>query len=283
MSSQVDLNSPPGVDPTRASVARVYDYLLGGKDNYEIDRATADQLAHSMPEVRDLALENRAFLIRVCRFLATSADIDQYLDCGSGLPTAENVHQVVHRIRRDAKVVYSDHDPLVTAHGRALLDDLNQVRYVEGDIFAPDSILANQVVRAHLDWEQPIALFFVATLHHHKGQRHEPAEVMRRYIDALPSGSYVVISHILDPADSSEDAAAMAELMDTVRNGSLAGATARTYAEIGELFHGLEFVPSGPTGEAGLVPLVNWWPDGPRLKPLNVAQRLFVGGVARKP
>ena len=85
---------------------------------------TADQLAHSMPEVRDLALENRAFLIRACRFLATSADIDQYLDCGSGLPTAENVHQVVHRIRREAKVVYSDHDPLVTAHGRALLDGL---------------------------------------------------------------------------------------------------------------------------------------------------------------
>ncbi|GHF42190.1 hypothetical protein FHX82_005071 [Amycolatopsis bartoniae] len=271
-----DPNAPVGVDPTRASVARIYDYLLGGKDHYEIDRRTAAEIAEAMPEVRDLALENRAFLIRAVRFLVKEAEVSQFLDLGSGLPTAENVHQVAQRLNPEAKVVYVDNDPVVLAHGRALLEENEQTHFISGDIFDPRTILDHEVVRTHLNWDEPIALLTVATLHHHKGERHEPAEVMRQYIDALPSGSYVVISHIFDPEEG-DDAEAMKALEDAVARGSLGGATARTHSEILELFHGIDMI------EPGIVELVNWWPDGPSLKPLNVAQRLIVGGVGRKP
>ncbi|QRP42981.1 SAM-dependent methyltransferase [Amycolatopsis sp. FDAARGOS 1241] len=269
-----DPNAPVGVDPNRASVARVYDALLGGKDNYEVDRQVVRELTAAMPDVVDLAVENRAFLIRVCRFIASQTGVLQYLDCGSGLPTAENTHQVVQRIAPESKVVYVDNDELVVAHGRALLEENESTRFIKGDIFDPRSILDDEVVQGHLDWSEPIALFQMATLHHHKGERHRPAEVMHEYIEALPSGSYVALTHILDP--EGEDTEAMRNLEEAVRNGSLGGATARTRAEITELFDNLELVPPG------LVELVNWWPDGPRLKPLNVAQRLFAGGVARK-
>ncbi|MEA5367332.1 SAM-dependent methyltransferase [Amycolatopsis sp., V23-08] len=269
-------NAPVGVDPSRASVARVYNYLLGGKDNYEIDRRTADQLSAAMPDVVEVAVENRLFLIRAIRFLAHQTGITQFLDCGSGLPTAENVHQVAQRFDRLSKVVYVDNDPVVTAHGRALLEDNELTRYVEGDIFDPRSILDHETVRDHLDWTQPIVLSQVATLHHHKGDRHAPAEVMREYIDALPPGSHVLISHLLDPQEPADSDAAH-QLSDAVARGSLGGATWRTHDEITELFDGLDLI------DPGIVPLYQWWPDGPRLKPVTVAHRIIAGGVGRKP
>lgn len=281
VSNTTDPNAPVGVDPARASVARVYDYMLGGKDNYDIDRQTFEQMKAALPEVIEVARANRAFLIRVVRFLATQTDVTQFLDCGSGLPTAENVHQVAQRLNPETKVVYVDNDPVVIAHGRALLAENELTEFVAGDIFQPHSILDHQVVRSHLDWQQPIALFQLATLHHHKGERHEPAEVMKQYIDALPSGSYVAISHLLDP--ESEDTKVAKELEDAVARGSLGGATWRTRAEITELFHGLELVKPSLVDEPGVVELVDWWADGPMLKPRNVAHRIIAGGVARKP
>ncbi|WP_328608310.1 SAM-dependent methyltransferase [Amycolatopsis sp. NBC_00345] len=271
-----DPNTPVGVDPNRASVARVYNYLLGGKDNYEIDRKTGDEMAAAMPDVVEVARENRMFLIRAVRFLANQTGVTQFLDCGSGLPTAENVHQVAQRINPLTRVIYVDNDPVVTAHGRALLEENEFTRYVEGDVFSPRTILDNETTRRHLDWNRPIALSFVATLHHHKGERHAPAEVMREYIDALPSGSYVVISHLLDPEEPADSDAAH-QLSDAVARGSLGGATWRTQAEIEELFGELELVPPG------IVPLYQWWPDGPQLKPIGVAHRIIAGGIARKP
>ncbi|MEW2505722.1 SAM-dependent methyltransferase [Amycolatopsis sp. CA-161197] len=271
-----DLNTPVGVDPHRASVARMYDYAMGGKDWYEVDRLELERLKTVMPEAVDLALENRRFLIRMCRFLAEQAGLTQYLDLGSGLPTAENVHQVVQRVDPLSKVVYVDHDPVVTAHGRALLEENDNTRYIAGDIFDPRGILEDETVRSHLDWNRPIGLLFIASLHHFKGDRARPAEVTGEFIDALPSGSYVAISHAFNPGDGA-DSEAMRAFEAAVARGSLGGVTARTAEEIVELFHGLELV------EPGLVELVNWWPSGPRLKPLNVAQRLMAGAVARKP
>ncbi|OZM71213.1 hypothetical protein CFN78_20630 [Amycolatopsis antarctica] len=271
----LDLNRPVGIDPNRASVARVYDYMLGGKDNYEVDRTTYQQMATALPEVVDVARENRAFLTRAVRFIARQTRITQYLDCGSGLPTADNIHQVAQRHERDSKVVYVDNDPVVIAHGQALLAENEFTAFIDGDIFQPRSILDHPVVGQHLDWTEPIALFQLATLHHHKGERHQAAEVMGEYIDALPSGSYVAISHLLDP--ESEDSAVASQLSDAVARGSLGGATWRTHDEITELFHGLELVPPG------VVELMHWWPDGPKLTPTTVAHRIIAGGVARKP
>jgi len=277
------LNAPPGVDPTKSSVARLYDYLLGGKDNYEIDRQVARELAVAVPEIAQTALENRNFLIRACRFLAFNAGVRQYIDCGSGLPTTENVHQVVQRADPSAKVVYVDYDPVVASHGRALLDENDFTEYIEADIFDPKSILDNPTVRSHLDWNEPIAVLFIAALHHHKGERGVPAEVTKEFVDRLPSGSYLAITHLIDANDSSADDQAVQDLVQAIHKGAMKDVTSRTREEITELFHGLEMIPTGPGRPAEIVAISDWWPDGPRLGEQTVAQRIMAGGVARKP
>ncbi|MET7997394.1 SAM-dependent methyltransferase [Amycolatopsis sp. NPDC005232] len=275
-------NTPVGVDPTRAFVARVYDYLLGGKDNFDVDRHEAERIIAAMPEVPDVAWENRNFLTRVCRFLANNTEVRQFLDCGSGLPTAENVHQVVQRIHPEATVVYVDYDPVVAAHGRALLEENNNTKFVQADIFEPESILDNPEVLGALDWSQPIALLFVAALHHYKGERGRPAEVTKQFIDRLPPGSFVVISHVLDPDDGSEYDSTLQATLEVIRRGSMRDITARTKTEIRELFHELEIIPSSAAGDADIVPVAEWWPDGPRYTKPTIAQQIIAGGVARK-
>jgi S-adenosyl methyltransferase len=266
---------PVGVDPTRASIARVYDAFLNGKDNYEIDRAVLAQVEEHMPSARELGIENRSFLIRVCRFLATQTDVDQFLDLGSGLPTAENVHQVVQRLRPDAQVLYVDNDPVVLAHGRALLEENDNCRFVAADIFEPKNILDNDEVTGFIDFDRPFALMQMGTLHHFNGPRSQPAEIMREYIAALPSGSYVALSHFLDPENEFSSTARDAE--EAFLHSPMGSGTFRTHVELLELFEGLELV------EPGLVRCADWWPDGPRLKALTPAQRCIAGAVGRKP
>lgn len=267
--------APVGVDPTRASIARVYDAFLNGKDNYEIDRAVLAQVQERMPTARELAFENRGFLIRACRFLAIETGIDQFLDCGSGLPTAENVHQVVQRVTPESQVVYVDNDPVVLAHGRALLEENENCRFVAEDIFEPKAVLGNEDVNHMIDFDRPVAFLQMGTLHHFNGPRQAPAEIMREYISALPSGSYVALSHFLDPEN--EFSATAREAEDAFLHSPMGSGTFRTHAELLELFDGLELV------EPGLVRCADWWPDGPRLKPLTPAQRCIAGAVGRKP
>lgn len=265
---------PVGVDPTRASIARVYDAFLGGRDNYEIDREVLRSVQKAAPEAQELATENRGFLIRACRFLASQADLTQYLDCGSGLPTAENTHQVVQRIDPESTVVYVDNDPVVLAHGRALLEDNDHTHFSTADIFNPPEVLEDGVVRTHLDLTEPIALLQVGTLHHYTGEQN-PADIMQQYIDALPSGSYVAISHFLDPENQYSEVARKME--DIFLHSPMGSGSFRTKAELQKLFHGLEMI------DPGLTLCADWWPDGPRLKPLNQVQQCIAGGIARKP
>ncbi|WP_020642239.1 SAM-dependent methyltransferase [Amycolatopsis balhimycina] len=264
-----------GVDPTRASIARVYDAFLLGKDNYEIDREVLHKVQKAAPEAQDLAFENRGFLIRACRFLASQTGITQFLDCGSGLPTAENTHQVVQRINPDIQVVYIDNDPVVLAHGRALLEENENTHFVAEDIFEPQRILENEVVRQHIDFSEPIAFLQMGTLHHFNGPSERPAEIMKEYVDALPSGSFVAVSHFFDPED--EDSATARRMEDFFLHSPMGSGTFRTQKEIEGLFPGLDMVPPG------VVRCADWWPDGPRLKELNVAQRTIAGGIGRKP
>lgn len=274
-SATSDRSVPAYVDPTKPSIARVYDAFLNGKDNYEVDREVVRGVQKAAPEARDLAVENRNFLIRACRFLARQAGVTQYLDCGSGLPTAENVHQVVQRVDPDARVVYVDVDPLVLAHGRALLDGNDNAVFVAEDIFEPEKLLDNDVVRSTLDWNAPIALLQLGTLHHYNGEATRTRkDIMRAYIDALPPGSYVAISHFLDPED--EYSAAARKMEDMFLRSMMGSGTFSTRDELQELFNGLELVPPG------LVRCADWWPDGPHLKELNAAQRSIAGGIARK-
>lgn len=266
---------PVGVDPTRASIARVYDAFLLGKDNYEIDREVLHKVQKAAPEAQDLAFENRGFLIRACRFLADQTGITQFLDLGSGLPTAENTHQVVQRINPETTVVYVDNDPVVLAHGRALLEENEHTHFVAEDIFEPQRILENEVVRQHIDFTQPLVLLQMGTLHHFNGPHERPAEIMKEYVDALPSGSFVGISHFFDPEN--EDSATARRMEDFFLHSPMGSGTFRTQKEIEDLFPGLELV------EPGVTLCADWWPDGPRLKELNVAQRTIAGGVGRKP
>jgi hypothetical protein len=265
---------PAYIDTTKASIARVYDAFLNGKDNYEIDREVLRRVQQVAPEAIRLGGDNRDFLIRVTRFIASQTGITQFLDCGSGLPTAENTHQVAQRIQPDTRVVYIDNDPVVLAHGRALLEENDQTHFSAADIFKPDQIINDEVVRKYLDFSEPIALFQLGTLHHYNGERN-PASIMAEYIDALPSGSYVAISHFLDPEN--EHTALAKRLQQIFVNSPLGSGWFRPRAEIMAMLAGLELV------EPGLTRCVDWWPDGPRLKPLEPAQHCIVGAVGRKP
>ncbi|MER7077435.1 S-adenosyl methyltransferase [Saccharopolyspora kobensis] len=267
--------TPIHIDTSKASIARVYDAFLGGKDNYEVDREVFHRVREVTPEAAQLAWDNRQFLIRATRFIAAETGVTQFLDCGSGLPTAENTHQVAQRIAPEARVVYVDNDPVVLAHGRALLEENPQTHFSPADIFEPAQILQDDVVRSRLDFSEPIALFQMGTLHHYDGER-PPQDIMREYIEALPSGSYVGISHFMDP--ETEEFSDLARRMEqTFLHSPMGTGVFRTRAEIEGMFPGLEFV------EPGLVLCADWWPTGPRLKPLYPVQHCIAGAVARKP
>ena len=270
---------PVGVDPTRPSIARIYGGFLGGKDLYEVDRQVMAKINNAVPEAVDIARGNRGFLNRACRFLAQTK-IDQFLDCGSGLPTAENTHQIVQRFNDEARVVYVDNDPVVLAHGRALLEENFRVHMVGADIFVPRTVLENEVVRTHLDFSEPIVLLQVGTMHHVEGD-HAP-ELMREYIDALPSGSYVVFSHFFDP-EVPELSAIARRIESILVSGPLGAGRFRTRDECLAMLDGLELVKPNAPSEPGLAVCDEWWPDGPRLAPLSGAARCIVGAVGRKP
>jgi hypothetical protein len=265
---------PSYIDVSKASVARVYDAFLNGKDNYEIDREVLRRIQQVAPEATQLGWDNREFLIRATRFIASQTGITQYLDCGSGLPTAENTHEVVQRIDPDARVVYVDNDPVVLAHGRALLEENDRTHLVEADIFRPRQVLENEVVRKYLDFTEPMALYQCGTLHHYTGDRY--AEIMKEYIDALPSGSYVALSHFYDP-ESGEFSPLARRLEEVFLHSPMGSGSFRTREQIESMLPGLEIVPPG------LVLCAEWWPDGPRVKPLAPIQRCIVGAVGRKP
>lgn len=264
---------PVGVDTARASIARVYDAALNGKDNFEVDRAVLEQVSTVAPGVAELAWANRDFLIRACRFLAGHAGIDQYLDLGSGLPTAENTHQVVQRIVPDARVVYVDNDPMVLAHARALLEDNPQTTIVGSDIFQPLEIMGNPVIRDELDFDRPIALIHNGTLHHYLGE--DVAAVMQTFIDALPKGSFVALCHFYNP--ETPELTELAEKMEEkFIHSPMGSGRFRTRSEIQALFGDLEMI------EPGLVVADEWWPNGPFLQPLSDVRRCIAAGVGRK-
>jgi O-methyltransferase involved in polyketide biosynthesis len=233
---------------SRPHIARVYDFLLGGKDNFAADRAAAEQILTSLPAVQIGVRAQRDLLGRVVRYLVGEAGIRQLLDIGSGLPTAENVHEIAHRIDPATRVVYLDNDPVVLTHAQALLAD-NQVTFaVRGDLRDPVAVLAQPGVREHLDWDQPIGLLLCGILHYVLDEE-EPARAVETLCDALPAGSYVFIHHMLDSQDP-----ASATLQAAMQQG-LGRTQFRTLGQIRELFAGLELV------EPGVVPVSEWRPD----------------------
>jgi hypothetical protein len=262
------------IDTTVASVARVYDAFLGGKDNYEVDREVFEQVSRVVPLAK-IARENRRWLIRVTRYLAGSVGIDQFLDCGAGLPTAENTHQAAQHVNPDARVVYVDNDPVVAVHGRALLEENDRTHLVMADLTKPDELFAHPTVTKFLDLDRPIALIQCGSIMHVPDSL-GPLEIMQRYIELLPSGSYLALTHLHDPQDGGEGSEIARFIQDVFTNSSMGSGFARTRSEIESYFGNMELL------EPGIVRLREWWPEGPLATPLTGIDDIVLSGVARK-
>ncbi|MFI9410098.1 SAM-dependent methyltransferase [Nocardia gamkensis] len=270
------VRTPVGVDTTRASISRVYDYSLGGKDNYEVDRYVFHKLCEVAPRQADVSHMNRRWLHRVVRYLTTEAGIDQFLDLGAGLPTALNTHTVAQRENPEARVVYVDNDPVCHIHGRVLLETNPNTRYVLADLTKPEALLRHPDITNHLDLNRPIALILCGILHH-VDDGLNPAAITRRYIDSLVPGSFLAITHFWDPDDASDAHHLARELQRKFTETGLGSGWYRTRRQILDYFSDLEIVAPG------LVELDDWWPAGPAVRPRLLEERLILGGLAYKP
>lgn len=244
-------NGAPEIDISVPHPARVYDSWLGGKDNYAADRALADAIAQQIPTISAMARANRAFLGRAVRYLVADAGIRQFLDIGTGIPTAGNTHEVAQQVDPTARVLYVDNDPIVLAHARALMSSTAEGRtaYIQADLHDPASILADPAVRDTLDLDEPVALMLVAVLMYFRDS-HDPQGIVTTLLDALPAGSHLVISH--PTADF--DPEAMAGVVVAAEHGGIPFVP-RSQAETEALFAGTGLV------EPGVVPVLAWRPD----------------------
>jgi len=270
--STIREDAPAGLDTTVPNVARMYDYLLGGKDNFAADRAAAEQLLAVIPDVAAIAADNRAFLGRAVRYLA-SQGIRQFLDLGSGLPTRSNVHEVAQQNAPHTRVVYVDYDPVVALHGRALLASGCDVAVLHADLTEPASVLEHSELLRVLDLSQPVGLICASSLHFIPDEA-DPWGIMAQYRDRLCSGSHLAITHAParvpgdDPEHDEENAA-------KVFRQTSAPLYMRTLTEIQRFFDGFELVAPG------VVFMQDWRPD-----PGTHASgrfRSLRAGVGRKP
>ncbi|GAB3943641.1 SAM-dependent methyltransferase [Kribbella albertanoniae] len=254
--------------------ARVWDCLLGGKNNYASDREVVAAIRDLAPEFSMVAVDNQQFLIRAGAYLAGELGITQFLDCGAGLPISNPLHAVVQAVRPDAKVLYIDNDSIVLAHARALLQTNDNTEVVAADIFDPTTLLENDIVKTFFDWSQPVAIIHTATLHHHPGEAAELTEVMQTYIDAVAAGSCTVISHLVDPDQPGGHR--VARDIEKIFLAGLSTGWFRAPDEIAALFPGQELLNPG-------IVACRHWPNQPPEKSDNVFRDLIVGGIGRKP
>jgi SAM-dependent methyltransferase len=254
--------TPAGIDVTTPNVARMYDFFLGGKDNFAADRTAAEKILQLVPEVPQVVRENRAFLVRAVRYLR-AAGIDQFIDIGTGLPTQNAVHEVAGP---DAKVVYVDSDPVVLAHGRALLGGLSNVEVIQGDLRKPAAIMADPRLRQIIDLDRPVAVLLLAILHFIPDSD-DPAGIVGTLREALAPGSHLVLTHATQAGSRREDVPKVTGVYEQ----STAPVTLREYDEVRPLFDGFELV------KPGLV-YVSQWPEPGGVHDPDVS-RAF-GGVA---
>jgi hypothetical protein len=263
-----DATPSPKIDVTVPHSARIWNYWLGGKDNFAVDRDAGDQYVQFFPGIVDIARADRAFLGRVVRYLVTEAGIRQLLDIGTGLPTADNTHQVAQRNAPDCRIVYVDNDPLVLAHARALLTSSPQgaTHYIDADMREPEKIIS--AVTGLLDLTKPVALMFMGVLGH-VADHDEARSIVARLLAALPSGSYLALN---EGANTSE---ALNQAQDAYNTSGAVPYHLRSPEQITRFFDGLELI------EPGVVPVTQWRPETtPSDNLANIPQ---YGGVARKP
>ncbi|NKE56483.1 hypothetical protein FXN61_06410 [Lentzea sp. PSKA42] len=263
---------PQSVDVSVPSAARLYDYLLGGAHNFAVDRQMGEKVELLMPHVRSAARINRAFLGRAVRFMIDQG-VRQFLDIGSGIPTVANVHEVAQAVDPECRVVYVDRDPVAVAHSELILAGNDRTGVLQADMRDPDSILGSAEVRRLLDFDEPIGLLMLLMVHWVPTEA-DPWGLLKHYREALPSGSYLAITHFAsDHNDEGSNAAA-------ARMNQAGGdqVVPRSRDEIAALFGDFELV------EPGLVGFAGWRPSGPGdISDDPAMNRIAYAGVARKP
>ncbi|MGW4202229.1 SAM-dependent methyltransferase [Streptomyces sp. NPDC004726] len=259
------------IDTGRAHAARVYDYILGGKDHYPVDVQAGDAMIADWPSMPVSMRQNRLFMNRVARYLAREAGIRQFLDIGTGLPTSPNLHEVVQQERPDAAVVYVDNDPIVLAHAEALLTSSPEghTAYVDADMRDPDSILESDAFKELLDLREPVALTIIAVLQF-VAPPHDHA-LVRALLDRLPSGSYLAVSTVT--SDFSTEA--VDKVANQYRSRGI-NVVSRDREQVGAFFDGLELV------EPGVTQVHRWRPTEAQAAVDNSQVGMY-GAVARKP
>lgn len=268
---------PAGIDSTRPSPARMYDYMLGGTHNFQIDREATEQFRMQMPDLEDAAWANRGFHGRAARWMAADHGIRQFIDIGSGLPTQSNTHEVVRAVAAGARVVYVDSDPMVLVLAKELLTDDGATAVIQADLRDPDALLDHKELRGLIDFGKPVGLLMTAVLQF-VADESDPWGLVAHYVDALCPGSYLALSHItLDKLPP-----AVIETGVRIYQRATQHAFPRTGPEIERFFAGLELVP--PYAGAGPI-LTNvglWGSEDPESADSDGSRALYCG-VARRP
>ncbi|SDG74695.1 S-adenosyl methyltransferase [Lentzea fradiae] len=263
---------PPGIDTAVPSMARVYDYILGGAHNFAADRQVGSQIEKLVPGLPSVARLNRRFLGRAVRFLMDRG-VRQFLDIGSGIPTVANVHEVAQERDPAARVVYVDKDPVAVAHSRLLLADNDNAAIVQADMRDPEAVLASPGLRRLLRFDEPVGLLFLLMLHWVPDED-GPGELVASYRDALPAGSFVVMTHVAKD-QIGENVGRAADVVN--RSKSADRMHMRTHEQVSALFDGFGLV------EPGLVGCGEWRPDGPGDFADEASMNMFLyAGVGRK-
>ncbi len=264
---------PPDVDLTKPSMARVYDYMLGGAHNFVMDREIGDQIKRAMPGIQHAARVNRAFLRRAVRFMVTEG-VRQFLDIGSGIPTVGNVHEIAQQADPSCRVVYVDRDPVAVAHSQLLLAGNENATVIRADMTEPDAIFGSPELPELLDLDQPVGLLMLLMLHWVPDEE-DPAGLLTRYRDALASGSYLAITHVTDDYQDEETLTGATDVVKQSRSRDQMNPRPR--AEVRSMFGDFELV------EPGLVACAMWRSEGRGdISDDPAMNALMYAGVGRK-
>jgi hypothetical protein len=267
---------PAGVDPTTPSPARMYDYMLGGTHNFQVDRDATESFRAQMPDLEDAAWANRGFHGRAARWMAAEEGIRQFVDIGSGLPTQSNTHDAVHAVAPEARVVYVDNDPMVLAYAKDLLTDVGITAVIQADLRDPGSVLNHSELRALINFAEPVGLLMTAVLQF-VADSSDPRGLVAQYVGALAPGSCLAVSHI---TGDSLPPRSVQTGMEVYRRAT-ESAYPRSRAEIERFFSGLELVP--PFNGAGpIVTYVGLWGSEDPEAADSDGSRAFYCGVARR-
>ncbi|MFF5639637.1 SAM-dependent methyltransferase [Streptomyces sp. NPDC012825] len=261
------------IDLSTPSAARMYDWLLGGNYNYEADRLACEELLQHAPTTKELARNNRWFLERVVRTLAAEHGIKQFIDFGSGLPTANNVHHVAQKIHNDARVVYIDNDPIVMAHGRSILDENDRTAIIQTDMTEPETVFEHEDFSRLIDLTKPTAALFISVLHCVKDED-DPAGIVRRVARKLKPGSFIVVCQLV--SDDPDLRREVTDLMLTQTQGHWG--RVRERHEVKRFFDGLQVVEP-----PGLVDVTDWRPNSDLQQHQRSIEWTDYGGLAEIP